>query len=407
VQRQRGDNENREGLSNRGGARPSASLKRTKSGVQKRSWFDASPSQEHIASIYFPTDSFSLDGNDIQVLKKIRDDIETKLLGHDVTVEILGFADERGSRRHNKELSQARADAVKITLDSLLPSASHRSNNLKIPDPEGRGEAEKPQEGTTAEELSEYRRVDIKVSPPTPAQPEVVPAPSCSCDGGWPYSNVAIAFVTDIAPMIKKLASSSPAPAYAVAGAIADEHEAQQRYFGLLDAVQNRALDWGLVPSGEPEYEEGTGEEKEKESEGGRIEKFANALENDIGPANIKVRTAVRHAMERRIGTTAKPPSDVDVGHIVDQLLTVRGTVQTAVWVIEKAHTLFGPYIKNYPQPLAEAVYVSYFKQGKREYYEDFQEKLDFDPSHRPCPGTAGCRYKENREQITKALGAE
>jgi hypothetical protein len=197
-----------------------------------------------------------------------------------------------------------------------------------------------------------------------------------------------------MAPLIKGAASSSSAPESVVAAVIADEYGAQQRYYGLLDATQNVII--GSLPESFIEVDQYFDIKH----------KLLNALENDIGPANFKVRTALELAREQQHGTTESEPEDIDVSHIVDQLLTETGTVQATVLMIEKAHSLFGPYVKSYPKPWADAVYVSYFKQGS-SYYQRFQEAHDFDPSHQPCPGTAGCRYEQHHDQIEQALSSK
>ena len=78
--------------------------------------------------------------------------------------------------------------------------------------------------------------------------------------------------------------------------------------------------------------------------------KLFNATKHDIGKGNIKVETAKRVYERNKINSWSE---------LVDYLRTDEGTIHIATLVILRAQQLFKPYIKEYPEDLKEAVYVT------------------------------------------------
>ncbi|WP_436926288.1 eCIS core domain-containing protein [Halosimplex amylolyticum] len=383
----------------RGGARAKSTdseEEQRDTGVQARSEYFGTRNGGPAASLYFETDSSRLDPTDLGVLQQIREDVEAILLNQDersrlrdpLSVTIVGFADERGSRSYNEDLSMSRAETVEQQLKGLLSAGPTRTTSVEFV-PRAGGIERSRTGDQAADDLSEHRRVDVYLSHSVP-EPQEPSAPECDCPSTEPYNQTALEFVRSHSDVIEQAASSSSAPKHAVAAVIADEYGAQQRYYGLLDAAQDRVV--GSLPESWIEVDQFLDFDY----------KLLNALENDIGPANFKVRTALENWRAEH-GSTSSEPSDAEVSAIIDSLLTVKGTVDATVTMIERAESRFGEYVTEYPQPWAEAIYVSYFKQGE-QYFVRFADARFEDESHQPCPGTAGCRFVDHREQITDAL---
>lgn len=77
--------------------------------------------------------------------------------------------------------------------------------------------------------------------------------------------------------------------------------------------------------------------------------------------------------------------------------------VQASAALIKKAQALFAPYLRGYPQNLANAILVEHFKQGD-SYYKRFIRVHAANQNQKVCPGDGGCRFLYNLSQIQSAL---
>jgi outer membrane protein OmpA-like peptidoglycan-associated protein len=105
--------------------------------------------------VLFDTDKATVKASAAEALKQIGTSINQRYAGKDVRV--LGFADSRGDKSYNRDLSKQRADAVKnylITTDKL--AADHVST-------EAFGEEQPVASNATAAGRQENRRVEIAV----------------------------------------------------------------------------------------------------------------------------------------------------------------------------------------------------------------------------------------------------
>jgi outer membrane protein OmpA-like peptidoglycan-associated protein len=105
--------------------------------------------------VLFDTDKATIKPSAAEALKQISASITQRYAGKDVRV--LGFADARGDKSYNRELSQQRAEAVKnylITTDKL--PADHLST-------EAFGESQPVASNATPAGRQENRRVEIAV----------------------------------------------------------------------------------------------------------------------------------------------------------------------------------------------------------------------------------------------------
>jgi hypothetical protein len=216
---------------------------------------------------------------------------------------------------------------------------------------------------------------------------------ACSCDAATEqnYDLETMRYITSIEPLITSIAGRRGVPASAVAGAIADEYNGRRGMRAQLDNIQDALID------SLSEFAIDVDRFFDIRS------KLLNTLENDIGPANIKVRTALQLVQSGELTVPGSPPSDIQVNRIIDYLLTDRGTVDATAAVIARALRLFGPYLSEHGEELREAVLVEYFKQGE-SYFNRFLEAHKLDPNHKVCPGEGGCRYWFNRDRILTAL---
>ncbi len=218
---------------------------------------------------------------------------------------------------------------------------------------------------------------------------------SCSCDAATEqaYDDETYLFIRSIAPLVRSCAQARGLPVVAVAGAIADEYDTRRAPRSAVDAIQDVLID------ALPEFAIDVHRFLDIHC------KLLNALENDIGAANIKVRTALELVQRGELAVPGSRPSDIQVKRLVDFLLTLRGTVEATATVIARAQQLFAPYLTEHGEELTEAVLVEYFKQGDG-YYQRFISRVVANQAHKVCPGEDGCQVWYNRASLLNALNA-
>jgi hypothetical protein len=216
---------------------------------------------------------------------------------------------------------------------------------------------------------------------------------ACHCESAaeQDYDSETFRFIGSIAPMINDAAAKSGVPAHAIAGAIADEYDTQRGIRGVVDKLQDSLV------SSLPEVAISIDRFFDFHN------KVLNSMYHDIGPANIKVKTALELVQVGELEVPGSPINDIHVTKIIEYLLTEQGTVDASRAVIARARRLFGPYIGDYGEELQEAVLMEYFKQGD-SYYERFKKKLETDPGHKICPGDDGCQFWHNHDKIRAVL---
>lgn len=221
---------------------------------------------------------------------------------------------------------------------------------------------------------------------------EIIGIP-CSCDKNTEidYDAETYRLLSSLSKIILPFSNQRDVSAVAVAGAIADEYNTRRNIKGIIDKLQDAII--GSLP----EFAIKVDEFFDIKS------KLLNTLQNDIGMANIKVRTALGLVKSGHLKVPGAPISDVQISRIVEYLLTERGTVDTAAAVIEKGNRLFSKYLTKHGEELKEAVLVEFYKQGD-EYFNRFKRNLRENPKHNICPGEGGCRFWHNRDKIKKAL---
>ena len=215
----------------------------------------------------------------------------------------------------------------------------------------------------------------------------------CSCDPATrtAYRAETFTFIHSLEPLLTSIVPAGDR--LAVAGAIADEYETRQGIRTVVDGLQD------AVVGSLPESWIRTDMFWDFHS------KLLNTLENDVGPANIKVRTALELVRSGELTVPGSTPSDEQVERIVAFLLTERGTVTAAAAVIRRAHTHFDAALGDLGDELSQAVLVEYFKQGE-SYATRFARQRTADPRHRPCPGDGGCRFWHNIDRLRTEIGA-
>ncbi|WP_395822379.1 DUF4157 domain-containing protein [Archangium minus] len=233
-------------------------------------------------------------------------------------------------------------------------------------------------------------RRDAGTGSPAPASGSTV---SCQCasDTEVDYDDETYRYIRSIASLINVISAQQGVSSVAVAGAIADEYNTRRGSRALLDEAQDAVLD--SLPEASIDVDRYFDFHS----------KLLNTLENDVGMANIKVRTALELTESGELSVPGSPRSAIRVSEIINFLLTNRGTVTTTVAVIARAQRLFDSHLTNYPREMRDAVYVEYFKQGER-YYNRFSANLEANPSHTVCPGEGGCRARFNHSQLHEAL---
>ena len=149
--------------------------------VKAESWVILDFPPPLIGRIYFPTDSSTLDDDDMRRLETIVNPYQTKLKddgrrGLNVNFEFYGYTDKRHTKEYNYALAQRRADAVANYLGQ--PERLGGFSNY-VTESKGRG-IDYSIDGENSEELKYARRVDIhadhigpepKQTPETPETP--------------------------------------------------------------------------------------------------------------------------------------------------------------------------------------------------------------------------------------------
>ena len=122
-----------------------------------------------VAQIYFATDESTLDAQDKAELLKVYNYYVRLLEGpslrtYKVRFRFVGFADFRGTEKHNVGLSEKRARAVSEYFSPLRSSPNYSQGIV------GMGASEHPQNispggGPASKQLNPYRRVDVMARP--------------------------------------------------------------------------------------------------------------------------------------------------------------------------------------------------------------------------------------------------
>jgi hypothetical protein len=196
-------------------------------------------------------------------------------------------------------------------------------------------------------------------------------------------------YIKKIAPLIK--ANVPAADRLAVAGAIADENNTQHGARGVLDWLQDETI--GSL----------TDENIETDEYFDIHSKLLNALENDIGPANIKLRTGLEYVRSGELIVPGSPQGSVKPAKVVAFLQSNEGTVKATAAVITRAHGIFDDYLEDPGSYNSQAVRVEYFKQGPA-YSNRALGGFDDDPDHVICPGEGGCRFLYNLRKLEAAI---
>jgi outer membrane protein OmpA-like peptidoglycan-associated protein len=354
-----------------------------------------------VSVIWFPLDSDE-PRNDAQVssdehfeLALARIAQHAERTGDAQRILVHGYASTEGSEGHNLDLAGRRSIRVK----NLLVDAGVPSGRIVVL-AHGRDE--------TWPTLEWNRRVEIELTPVVAtleAEPVQVLAPYCDCppETEVDYADDTIAYIKSIAPEIAAAAAARGVSPLAIAGAIADEYDAHGLVDLGQDAVVPRLLEWMIDIDRFLDIEPQDLEPIVGEDLGEKGAKLLNTLENDIGPANIKVRTALALVEAGAITVPGSPSGNPQVSVIIDFLMTDPGTVETTGAVIGQAQQLFGPFLGDHGDPVRDAVLMEYFKQGDT-YYDRFLEAHGMDPAHVPCPGLDGCQFLHNYDRLERAL---
>lgn len=157
---------------------------------QKCSWFSLNRSSAKnplVAQIYFPTDSPHLDEDDRKQLKKLAQEFALHILGNRVRLTFHGHADFRASEKHNMQLSQHRAEAVRNFVDTFLGNMANYSSQIKY---SGERYANKG-------DLASDRRVDVISSYMPPPPRKKIKLPPIIIEGKRPakMKSVPVAFI--------------------------------------------------------------------------------------------------------------------------------------------------------------------------------------------------------------------
>ncbi len=319
----------------------------------------------------------------------------------DVTLLVTGAPDSDTS--DTQDFVSAAMDGVRGAVGMLGRSAGAGSRTLRVT---LRYQRNREYSAVSQDAYAAARRAALgraADAPPAPAPQSppggtmlsevLVTGIACPCPANTnrPYDAETFRFVHSLEPLVTAAAASRGVAGPPVAGAIADEYDTRRSWRGLVDRVQDAVV--GALP----EFAISVDRFFDIHS------KLLNTLENDVGPANIKVRTALELVQRGELAVPGSPITDIQVNRIVASLLTEAGTVAATSAVIARALRLFGPFLGEHGDELAQAVLVEYFKQGD-SYFTRFSVARAADPDHDVCPGEGGCRFWSNYVRIVAGL---
>jgi hypothetical protein len=200
--------------------------------------------------------------------------------------------------------------------------------------------------------------------------------------------------------LIERESGGDPVLARAIAGSVADEFNAR----GWYDEAQDRQIAENSEASFKLDRMQVDVNKLVSERPDLR-QKLGNLFTNDIGPANIRLGTAVLLVELNRLQFDNFDP-DAPFRSIANALLTDEGTVKAAAaWITlgKEEYERLEVYYKV-PQFEQEALLVSWFKEGPL-FVERFVQRLRTDPQAVPRPNEGGEAYLQNRKRILRALG--
>jgi hypothetical protein len=205
--------------------------------------------------------------------------------------------------------------------------------------------------------------------------------------------------VQDLKELIKRESGGDPLLARAIAGSYAEEFDGR----GWGDEKQDGTIALKSEPSLKLARLQVDLDTLVRERPG-FFDKQANPFTNDIGPANIKLATAVLLVEQSRLQFDR-----IDLREpyrsIVKELLTDEGTVKAAAAVLSQGKEEFqrlGVWDKV-PTFEQEALLVSWFNEGPN-FVGRFLGNRRTDPQRVPGPNEGGEAYLQNRKRILRAL---
>ncbi len=216
---------------------------------------------------------------------------------------------------------------------------------------------------------------------------------ACSCEPSTNvvYDSRVMRFIRSIKRFIQAQATRKGVPPTAIAGAIADEYRTRELPRSVVDSIQDAILDnlaeWMIDIDRFFDFDS----------------KLLNTMENDVGPANINVRTATQMVGAEGLVVPNSPLNNVQVSAIIDFLLTNAGTVEATAVIIRRAKNRFDPYLWGYPPNKYDSILVEYFKQGD-SYYRRAVAAVGANANHQLCPGSGGCRVIYNYTRLSRAI---
>jgi outer membrane protein OmpA-like peptidoglycan-associated protein len=377
------------------GGREARVLERRAPRIARQSAEDEGPSLTTQALVATPVLWFELNSDELRQDADV--DSQTLLAGALESIErhaaevgdgqgivVHGYASSEGDEGGNVELSGDRAIRVKnLLVESGVPP--------------GRIVVIAHGLDATFPELEWNRRVEIELTPAVSAiemAQMTITASGCTCppDTEHAFNRGTFDFITGISPFIRASSARHGAPPLAVAGAIAEEFDTRSGRAPvdwLLDRNTAAVPEWLIRINPQNNIEH----------------KLANVFSQDVGKANINVRTALEMVEREELAVWDSPPDDAQVSAIIEFLLKDYGMVEAAAVYIARAHGLYGPYAGNYDTGLYEAVLVDYFNQGPK-HFKRFRRGHERKRSFVQCAYEDGCEVLFNRDKLEEALNA-
>jgi len=216
--------------------------------------------------------------------------------------------------------------------------------------------------------------------------------------------------VGELKKLIERESGGDQVLARAIAGSYAEEYDGR----GAVDEAQDIVIAQHSERALKQSRSEVDLDELQRERPS-KPEKLRNPFLNDIGPANIRLGTAVLLVEQNRLQFDGIDPH-APYRSIVRQLLTDPGSVKAAAAWIVRGKEYFREegigIIDKLPECEQEALLVSWFNEGPL-FVKRFKDRvLDpqtvFDPNDHqsfvPGPNDGGQSYLQNRKRILRAL---
>ena len=234
------------------------------------------------------------------------------------------------------------------------------------------------------------------------------------------YNTSVLRYVASLAPNIKRVSEILNVPPVSIAGSIAEEFDSIQRA-NIVKSIGNRFLDVNTEMSFShqmilDDYREVSSDEFDKKilRKPGVFDKASHVTLRDLGPGNIKLKTAIDLLGEYIENNRKSDPLDLKkyvnrLDLLAKDLIKENGdaTVKFAGLMARQAKRFFrfaaSEDWDSFSADEKDALIVTYYNLGRDRILENFLKLREFDEVYSPGIGDGGVEHLHNSKSIRSA----